>query len=155
MGEYRRELLPDAESYHQSTDGPLTGPGAWGTKACPFHGGSDSMRVNRKSGGWRCMACGEKGGDIVDFQMKLHGLDFIEAARSLGAYVEDGQPHRGRATPMTLPAREAMELAAKAMLVSLVVISDIRRGVIPSDADWLAFLEAAGQVEALAMEYRT
>jgi DNA primase len=155
MGEFNRNLLPDSTAYHEGTGEPLSGPGAWGTKACPFHGGSDSMRVNRKSGGWRCMACGEKGGDILDFQMKLHGLDFIEAARSLGAYVEDGEPHRGRSTQTTLPAREAMELAAKAMLVALVVTSDIRRGVIPSGADWLAFLEAAGQVEAIAMEYRT
>jgi DNA primase len=155
MGEYRRDLLPDAESYHQGTDSALTGPGAWGTKACPFHGGSDSMRVNRRSGGWRCMACGEKGGDVLDFHRELHGLDFIEAARALGAYVEDGMPHRGRATPTTLPAREAMELAAMELKVALVVISDIRRGVIPSDADWLAYLEAAGQVETLAMEYRT
>jgi len=155
MGDFRREMLPDAVSYHDGTGEPLTGPGAWGTKACPFHGGSDSMRVNRKSGGFRCMACFEKGGDVLAFHMKLHGLDFVTAARELGALIDDGKPHTGPTRPKALPAREAMELAAMAMTIAWPVISDIRRGLVPSDVDWLAFLEAAGHVETLAMEYRT
>ena len=113
------------------------------------------MRVNVRTGGWRCMACTLHGGDVVAHHMQRHGLDFVAAARQLGAYVEDGKPHRGQTTPATIPARDAMELAATGLRVAVLVMSDIRAGVIPSDQDWQSFIERAGQIEQLAMEYRT
>ena len=155
MGEFIKDRLPDPQSYFESEDVHLVGPGQWKTGPCHFHGGSDSMRVNVKSGAWRCMACTLHGGDVLAHYMQRHGLDFVAAARQLGAYVEDGKPHRGQTKPATIPARDAMELAATGLRVAVLVISDIRAGVIPSEQDWQSFIERAGQIEQLAMEYRT
>jgi|CXWL01.1.fsa_nt_gi hypothetical protein len=155
MGEFIRDRLPDPISYFDGEDVHLVGPGRWKTGPCHLHGGSDSMRVNTISGGWCCMNCWAKGGDVLDYTMQAHGMGFVEAAKSLGAYVEDGKPHRGRPTPTTLPAREAMQLVAREVLIALVVIADIRAGLIPSDTDWQSFIRSAGRIEMLATEYRT
>ena len=48
-----------------------------------------------------------------------------------------------------------MEVVALELLVATVVISGIRRGEIPPEADWERFLLAAGRVDVLAAEYRT
>lgn len=155
VGEFIRDRLPDPVSYFEGEGLTLTGPGKWKTTRCDFHDGSDSMRVNTETGGWVCMACGEKGGDVLSYAMRMHGLEFVEAARALGAYADDGKPHGGPTRSTTLAAREAMEVVALSLLVAVVVISDIRQGLIPSDADWSRFVTGAGYIEALAMEYRT
>ncbi len=154
MGEFIRDRLPDPVAYFAEQGVPLVGPGRWKTGPCRFHGGSDSLRVNTASGGWCCMACGAKGGDVLNHHMQAHGLEFVAAARELGAYVDDGRPHRGPAKPRTLPARDAIELLAFEMAVAMIVISDTRAGIIPNDADWQRFLVSAGRVQALAAEYR-
>ena len=153
MGEYHRETLPDLASYLDAADVHLVGPGHWKTGPCHFHGGSDSLRVNVKSGGWVCMACGAKGGDVLAYHMQRHGLGFVEAARELGAYVDDGRRYSSRTTTTTLSARDAMQVVAQEMLVLFVVIADIRAGVIPTESDWLRFVVGAGRVEALAREF--
>jgi hypothetical protein len=155
VGEFFRDRLPDSLGYFESEDVHLVGQGQWKTGPCHFHGGSDSMRVNIASGGWCCMNCMVKGGDVLAYHMQRHDLDFIAAARQLGAYADDAKPHRGQTTATTLQARDAMQLMAHSVLVTVVVISDIRNGVIPSDEDWQSFLERAGQIEQLAAEYRT
>ena len=155
MGEFIRDRLPDAVEYFDSEGVLLRGPGRWKTGPCHFHGGSDSLRVNVQSGGWCCMACGIKGGDVLAYAMQRHRLDFVEAARSLGAYIDDDKPHRGPIKKASLPARDAMEVAAEAMRVAFVVICDIKAGLIPSETDWHQFIEIAGQIDALAQEYRS
>lgn len=154
MGEFVRDRLPDALTYFESEGVHLVGPGRWKTGPCDLHGGSDSLRVNTESGGWRCMACSATGGDVLAFHMQRHGLEFVDAARLLGAYVDDGKRYTGPAKPTTLSARDAMQLASFELLVALVVIHDIRVGVIPSDDDWHRFIESSRRVETLAEEYR-
>ena len=154
MGEFLRDRLPDPVGYFDSEGVSLKGPGRWKSGACGFHGGSDSLRVNVQSGAWRCMNCGAKGGDVLAYAMHLHGLGFVEAARALGAYADDGRPHKGPTQAATLPARDAMQLAAQETLLALVVISDIQRGVIPSVDDWRRFLKSAARLDLLAQEYR-
>lgn len=151
---YDRSLLPDPIAYFDAEGLPLTGRATWRTTRCYLHGGSDSMRVSTASGGWCCMACGAKGGDVLAYAMQRHGLEFVEAARSLGAWLDDGKPQR-HDKPRTLSAREAMELVAFDLQVLFVVLSDARRGLLPSDTDWQRFLERVGRVERLAGEYRT
>jgi hypothetical protein len=153
MGEFIRDRLPDAQSYFEGEDVRLVGPGQWKTGPCHFHGGSDSLRVNVQSGGWCCMACDTKGGNVLDYHMQRHGLGFIEAARDLGAYVDDGKRYAGKATATTLSARDAMTLAAGDLRIAFVVISDVRQGVIPNDADWRSLIECARRLDALATEY--
>lgn len=159
MGAFIRERLPDAVEFFESEGVHLVGRGRWKTGPCHFHDGSDSLRVNTESGGWCCMACGEKGGDVLAYAMQRHGWHFVQAARALGAYDEDGGPPNGSLKPATLratlPARDAMQLVAFELILAVVVISDIRRGLIPSDSDWLRFIKCAGRIEVLAAEYRT
>ena len=147
--------LPDTIGFFDLEGVQLNGPGRWKTGPCHFHDGSDSLRVNVDSGGWVCMACGTKGGDVLAYTMQRHGLGFVEAARALGAYIDDDKPHRGLTKKATLSARDAMQVVALELHVPVVVISDIRSGVIPCDADWQRFLTSAGRVIALAQEYRS
>lgn len=154
MGEFVKDRLPDPVDYFDLEGVPLKGPGRWKTGPCYFHDGSDSMRVNVDSGGWVCMACGTKGGDVLAYAMQRHGLGFVEAARALGAYIDDNKPHRGPAKAATLSARDAMQVVALELHVPVIVIADARSGVIPCDADWQRFLTSAGRIIALAQEYR-
>lgn len=153
MGEFIRSRLPDPLEYFDLEGVSLTGPGLWKTGPCHFHGGSDSLRVNVRSGGWCCMNCGVKGGDVVAYAMQRHGMDFMAAARTLGAYIEDGKQHRGTTKARTLSAREAMQLVAFELGVAAVFIANLRAGVIPSESDWQRFAKSAGRVITLAQEY--
>jgi hypothetical protein len=99
------------------------------------------------------MACGMKGGDVLAYVMERYALGFVEAARSLGAYVDDGKWHQGVIKATTLSARDAMAVTALELLVLTVVISGTKAGVIPSESDWSRFLQSAGRIEALAMEF--
>ena len=107
---FDRERLPDALSYYESVG--LTfreRKGKWRTTRCDFHGGSDSLRVNTATGAWVCMSCNARGGDVLAYEMAFSGLTFIEAAKALGCWIEDGKPHHQR-RPKALPAHEALEL---------------------------------------------
>ena len=146
MGDYIRSRLPDPVSFFESEGLVLRGPGKWRTTRCGFHDGSDSMRVNTESGGWVCMACGEKGGDVLAYAMRMHGLEFLEAARSLGAYVEDGKPHKGGTKPGGLSPRDCMAVVSFELLVLGVIVSDLRAGKRPSEPDTLRFWQAIGRV---------
>lgn len=148
-----RNRLPDPETYYEGEGLRLTGRGKWRTAPCPFHGGSDSMRVHVDSGAWVCMNCGVKGGDVLAFERERTGSSFETAARNLGAWIEDGREHSRPAKSRDFSAREALGVIARELLLIVVVISDARRGLTPSDADWHAFIEAAGNIEWLAREY--
>jgi CHC2 zinc finger len=153
MGEFIKERLPDPVQFFADEGVPLTGQGRWKTGPCHFHDGSDSLRVNTSTGGWVCMACGVKGGDVLAYLIERDGLGFVAAAKALGAYVDDGKPHSCPARPTILPARDAMQLIAIEWLITVCVIAKIRAGLIPSDADWLRFVEAAGRAQTLAEEF--
>jgi hypothetical protein len=108
------------------------------------------MRINTQSGGWICMNCGSKGGDVLAHHMLRHGLGFVEAARALGAWTDDGKPVPTR--PSAFTARDALSCIERELNVCMVVISDARRGVTPSDNDWQRFLQAAGRIDRIAQE---
>ncbi len=87
-GRFARELIPDALGYFVDREGlRLIGRGAWRSALCPFHDDhAPSLRVNAESGAYRCMACGAKGGDVLDFHRARHSRSFVQAARDLGAW---------------------------------------------------------------------
>lgn len=115
---FDRGSLPEPLAYYEAQGLSFQERrGRWRTTACPFHGGSDSLRINVATGAFVCMAgCGARGGDLVAFHMALHGVAFTEAARALGAWTETGEPHRPR-RPKALPAHEALELIERESLV--------------------------------------
>lgn len=154
MGEFQKWRLPDPIAYFDSEGITLTGNGRWRTGRCELHGGSDSLRVNVESGAWRCMACHAKGGDVLSYAMQRHCLDFIAAARSLGAYVDDGRTHRGAQTPATLGPRDAMQLMVSEVQLAFIVIADVMHGIVPSPDDWARFIACGARLIQLAEEYR-
>jgi CHC2 zinc finger len=153
MGEFVRTQLPDPATYYDGEGLTFKGPGKWKTTRCDFHGGSDSMRINVESGAFVCMACGVKGGDVLAHHMQVHGLEFIEAARALGAYVDDGRPHRGQSKPTTLPARSAIQVVREDVLVCALVAIDASHGKAISNTDRQSVIEAAARVEFVLGEF--
>jgi CHC2 zinc finger len=148
---FERELLPDPASYFESEGLALEGHGRWQTTQCDFHGGSDSMRVNVDSGGWVCMACGERGGDVLAFHMKRHDLDFVAAAKALGAYRDDGRPHQAPAAPRPLSARMALDVLRLEAWVIVVAMRNVElEGGPPSDEDWDRVMTAVRRIEIIA-----
>ena len=155
MGEFKRELLPDPVSLFEAEGLTLSGRGVWRTTRCDFHGGSDSMRVKTSNGAWVCMACDAKGGDVVDFVMQRHGSDFLSTVRALGAYVENDKARPSHDRPRAFTARDALEVIVLELNHSMVIISDVRRGVLPTDDEWRRWLVGIGRLETIAQEYRT
>lgn len=151
---FDRHLMPDATAYFEAQGLKLAGPrnAKWKTTVCQFHGGSDSMRVNTQSGGWCCMSCGESGGDVLAYSMKLHGLEFVEAAKQLGAWVDDGKPQRLQ-KPTALPPRAALEVMAFECCLVAVAAGNLAKGVTLSDADRARLMVAAGRINRIAGDF--
>lgn len=84
---FNRNLLPSPYEYYTQTAGyRIPNTTGWFSTHCPFHNDqNESFGINLDSGGFNCFACGEKGGDIITFHMKKHGLTFIQTINALGA----------------------------------------------------------------------
>lgn len=123
--------------------------GKWRTTRCEFHGGTDSMRINTASGAFVCMACGVKGGDVLAYHMQAHGLEFVEAAKALGAWVDDGRPQTPQ-KPAPLPPRAALQvLTAEANLVA-VAAANLASGMTLTTDDLSRVLTAAGRIAKIS-----
>jgi len=154
-GAFNRDLLPTWPDYADTIGAKLLGRGKWRSMLCEFHADTEpSLRVNTQSGGWCCMSCGAKGGDVLAHYMQRTDAGFMEAAIGLGAWDATQVRHTER-QPRALTPRDAMEVVARELLLLLVVIADIRSGVIPTDDDWQRFLLGAGRIESLAQEFRS
>ncbi len=88
-----RESLPSAASFYASELGKLSRSSRdWSIGRCCFHRPDrrPSLSVNVKNGAFVCFACGSKGGSLIDFVMLRDSCDFKTAARSLGAWRDQG-----------------------------------------------------------------
>lgn len=151
---FDRERLPDPASYFEAQGLRLTGPRSakWRTTACPFHGGSDSMRVNIFSGAFCCMNCGARGGDVLAYEMALNGLEFVEAARQLGAWVEDGKtPINPRPAPLS--PRAALEVLGFESLLVAVAADMLAKGGSLSVIDAARLKTCASRINRIAGYY--
>ena len=149
MGNFLREQLPEPMAYFEGEGLTLQGRGKWRTTQCRFHGGSDSMRINIASGAWVCMSCAAKGGDVLGHHMAEHGLDFIEAAKALGAWHDDGKPNKTH-RPKPLPATEAIRLLAFESYIAAIAAGNLAQGVKLSDDDRARLLVAARRIQHVA-----
>ena len=149
-----RERLPQPQDYFESQGLQLVGRGDWRTTRCEFHGGSDSMRVNLRSGGFCCMAgCGARGGDVLAYHMAARGLGFVEAAKELEAWQDEpttAHQRWQRRRPCGLPAREALALLRDDALVVAVAAANLAHGVALSEADRQRLLNGAARIQRIA-----
>lgn len=150
MKAFDQSRLPNPMAYFEDQGLKLLGRGGWRTTKCPFHGGSDSMRVNATSGGWICMACGVKGGDVLAFHMEYHGLDFVAAAKELGAWVPNG--NSGIQRPLPFSVRDALSVLRFEALLCAVAACNIARGISLTDMDRQRLVQAASRIEFIARE---
>lgn len=154
MGAFLRDRMPEWPQYVGTIGADLAGRGRWRTTRCDFHNDSEpSLRVNVETGGWVCMACRAKGGDTVSHYMLLTGRDFIGAAQALGAWDDRASYAEIRSKPGALSPRDAMQVVAHEMTLLLIVISDARNGLLPSQGDWDRFIEGVARVQWLAEEF--
>ena len=143
---FDRRNLPEPVGYYEAAGLVFRErKGKWRTTRCEFHGGSDSMRVNTDSGAFACMNCGASGGDVLSYEMQATGAEFIDAAKALGAWTDDGKPavqHK----PTPLSPRAALQ--AIAFEVTLVAIegSRISSGIVPSESEKARLLTASNRI---------
>lgn len=153
---FERDRLPDPASYFEGEGLTLTGPRSakWKTTACTFHGGSDSMRVNTATGAWVCMAgCGARGGDVLAYHMASHGLEFVDAAKALGAWVDDGRPHAPQ-RPTPLSPRAALQVLAFEATLTAIAAGNLARGVALNDVDLQRLLVAVSRITRLVEAFQ-
>ena len=111
------------------------------------------MRINTETGAFACMAgCGARGGDVLAFHMATTGDEFIEAAKALGCWVDDGRPATQH-KPTALSPRQALELlTGEAMLVAIAA-GNVAHGVVLSEADRRRVLQSAGRIENIVRAF--
>jgi hypothetical protein len=146
---FDRTRLPEAADYFDARGFKLIGKGKWRTTRCEFHGGTDSMRINTATGGWVCMACDTKGGDVLAYEMQASGAEFITAAKALGAWVDDGKPAQQH-KPSPLTPRQALEVLSFEANLAAVAAGNVARGVALSDADLSRLRTASNRIARLA-----
>ena len=147
---FDRTRLPDAPTYFESKGLRLKGPSTakWKTTTCNFHGGSDSMRVNVATGAWVCMSCGEKGGDVLAYEIKDGGREFVDAAKALSCWVDDGRP-QVQTKPTPLSPRLALSVMAFESTLAAVAAGNVANGVTLTDADRARLMVAANRINRL------
>lgn len=150
---FQRDNLPEPVGYFENHGLALKGSGKWKTTSCIFHGGSDSMRINSSNGGWVCMSCGVKGGDVLAYEMQLTGAEFVDACKALGAWVNDGrtQVHH---KPSPLTPRQALSVLAFESSMTAVAAGNMGKGVVLSDVDLARLLIAAGRINQIAEAFQ-
>lgn len=150
MKSFTKSLLPDPVTYFEGLGLRLVGRGDWRTTKCLFHGGSDSLRINVRSGGWVCMSCGAKGGDVLAFHMEFQGMDFVSAAKDLGAWVPNAYQSAQR--PLPFVARDALGAIRFEALLCAIAACNLARGTNLTDSDRERLVLAAGRIEFIARE---
>ena len=144
---FDRTKLPQPSEYFEGLGLAIHGPrnAKWRATECQIHGGSDSLRFNTESGGWLCMACGAKGGDVLAHHIQVTGSDFVTAAKALGAWMDDGKPAPSQ-KPSPLSYRQALALLAFEIAVAAMVATDVVNGRLISDEDALRIRQAAERI---------
>ncbi len=147
---FDRTLLPAPVTYFENQGLTLKGPRSakWKTTACNFHGGSDSMRVSVATGAWVCMSCGEKGGDVLAYEMNVSGKEFVDAAKALGCWVDDGRPQT-QTKPTPLSPRMALSVMAFESTLAAIAAGNVAHGVALTDTDRARLILAANRINRL------
>lgn len=149
---FDRNLLPEPVAYFEGQGLKLTPRGKWRTTECKFHDGSDSMRLNASSGAWVCMSCNIKGGDVLAYHMQFHGMEFVDAAKELCAWIDDGKPSPTY-KPSALTPRAALEVLGFESTLVAVAAGNVAHGVALSAVDLTRVLAAAQRINRIVEDF--
>ena len=152
---FDRNLLPDPVTYFENQGLTLKGSRStkWKTTTCNFHGGSDSMRVNVATGAWVCMSCGEKGGDVLAHEIAVTGAEFVQAAKALGCWVDDGrQQVHSRPTPLS--PRLALSVLAFESSLAAIAAANVAHGHALTQIDLDRLLLATNRISNIAEAFK-
>jgi len=152
---YDRIRLPDPVGYYEDQGLPLKGlrSAKWKTTECRFHGGSDSMRINTQTGAFVCMAgCGARGGDVLAYHMAQHGMEFVAAAKALGAWIEEGKPQVLR-KPTALSPRAALEVLGFESTLVAVTAGNVAKGMALTDTELQRLMVCVGRINRIVGDF--
>ena len=147
---FNKDLLPaPADSYEgQGLTIARRGSRGWRATNCPFCESRDNGNIHTDSGAFHCWGCGVKGGDIVSFHQALHGGDFVETVKALGAWVEDGRPFN-RTKPKAIGASDALDLLAYEIQLAAIAITDHAHGKPCTEEDAARLRVASGRINSV------
>ena len=152
---FDRTQLPDSGTYFEERGLILKGQRSakWKTTSCNFHGGSDSMRVNVATGAWVCMSCSEKGGDVLAYEIKDGGREFVDAAKALGCWVDDGRP-QVQTKPTPLSPRLALSVLAFESSLAAIAAANVAHGYALTQIDLDRLLLAANRISNIVEAFK-
>ena len=96
------------------------------------------------------MSCGEKGGDVLAYHQHANSLEFIDAAKALNAWADDGQPSTYKPSPVS--ARTMLEVIAFEVQIVALMAADLAKGITISELDKRRLFEAASRITRVAEE---
>lgn len=150
---FERNNLPNPLSFYEEQGMNLIGTGKWQKTLCPFHDDHDpSLSINSQNGAFYCFSCQTKGGDIISFLMQKDKLNFVEAVKYLGAWVEDDKGMNANVLykkPKPLSAHDALEILKFEALLCAVVASDVASGKTLSMIDKERLMQAVGRIQTI------
>ncbi len=111
------------------------------------------MRINTANGAWVCMSCGVKGGDVLAYELAITGADFIEGAKAVGAWVDDGRRHAPQ-KPTPLSPRDALSAMAFECTLAAVAAGNVAHGVALNDIDRHRLMKAAGRINLIVGAFK-
>ena len=111
------------------------------------------MRINIIKGAFVCMACGAKGGDVLSHFMISKGMEFVHAAKALGAWTGSDSPQIQR-KPAGLSPRSAMEVLSFEALIAAVAAANVARGVVLNKKDLERLFLASNRITKLVEAYQ-
>ena len=86
---------------------------------------------------------------MLAFHMAHAGVDFVDACKALGCWVDDGSTTPARQRPGQLSARDALALVADDIHLAAVAAANVAHGVALADTDRQELLAAAARINHL------
>lgn len=145
---FDRERLPDPVAHHEAETKVKRSSSMWFQRSCPFCESSDAFYFHKVSGGFHCFACEVKGGDVLSYHMQLHGLEFIDACKALGCWIDDGKP-APQFKPAPLSPRAALQVLAAEANLAAIAAGNVACGVILADTDRARLMTASNRISRL------
>ena len=84
--------------------------------------------------------------------MQAYDMEFVEAAKALGAWADDGKPETTK-KPTALPPRSALEVLGREATIVAIAAGNIARGLTLTDDDRSRLMVCAGRINKIAGDF--